>query len=42
MGGLSSHFRDLLVCQDESTLQLLEVSDALKTRYRQQAMTMFR
>jgi DNA polymerase III subunit gamma/tau len=37
IGGLSTHFRDLLVCRDDATLQLLEVSDALKTRYRQQA-----
>ena len=36
-GGLSSHFRDLLVCHDPSTLQLLEVSDVLKTRYMKQA-----
>jgi DNA polymerase-3 subunit gamma/tau len=38
IGGLSSHLRDLLVCRDASTVQLLEVSDSLKTRYRQQAM----
>ncbi len=38
IGGLSSHLRDLLVCKDASTVQLLEVSDSLKTRYRQQAM----
>jgi DNA polymerase-3 subunit gamma/tau len=38
MGGLSSHFRDLLVCKDESTLPLLEVSDLLKAKYRQQAL----
>ncbi len=38
IGGLSSHFRDLLVCHDEATLQLLEVSEALKIRYRQQAL----
>jgi DNA polymerase-3 subunit gamma/tau len=36
-GGMSSHFRDLLVCRDPATLQLLEVSDVLKTRYRNQA-----
>lgn len=36
-GGLSAHLRDLLVCQDSSTIQLLEVSETLKTRYRQQA-----
>lgn len=38
LSGLSSHFRDLLVCHDQSTLGLLEVSDVLKTRYRQQAL----
>jgi len=38
IGGLSSHFRDLLVCHDEVTLSLLEVSDVLKTGYRQQAV----
>jgi DNA polymerase-3 subunit gamma/tau len=37
IGGLSAHFRDLLVCRDAVTLQLLEVSEALKTRYKQQA-----
>jgi len=37
MSGLSSHLRDLLVCQDSATLQLLEVSEAFKARYRQQA-----
>jgi DNA polymerase III subunit gamma/tau len=38
IGGLSSHLRDLLVCKDASTVQLLEVSDSLKARYRQQAL----
>lgn len=38
IGGLSSHLRDLLVCKDASTVQLLEVSDSLKARYRQQAI----
>ena len=36
ISGLSSHFRDLLVSRDDSTLSLLEVSDALKNRYREQ------
>jgi len=35
--GLSSHFRDLLVCKDETTLQLLEVGKAIAERYRNQA-----
>jgi len=35
--GLAEHFRDVLVCKDEQTLSLLEVSDRLQERYRQQA-----
>lgn len=35
--GLASHFRDLLVSQDESTLSLLEVSAGTRERYRKQA-----
>ncbi len=38
MGGLASHFRDLLVCQDNATVQLLEVSESIKARYRQQTV----
>ena len=37
MTGLSTHLRDLLVCKDARTLPLLEVSDSIQTRYRQQA-----
>ncbi len=37
INGLASHLRDLLVCQDESTLSLLEVSETLRDRYRRQA-----
>lgn len=37
IGGLASHFRDLLVCRDEATLGLLEVADDVKARYREQA-----
>ena len=37
MSGLSKHFRDLLVCKAESTLQLLEVSDSIKEKYRAQS-----
>lgn len=37
VAGLAEHFRNLLVCQDTSTLQLLEVSDSLKERYLLQA-----
>ncbi|WP_372650914.1 DNA polymerase III subunit gamma/tau [Draconibacterium sp.] len=35
--GLSSHFRDLLVCKDPVTIQLLEVGGDIKERYRAQA-----
>lgn len=37
ISGLASHFRDLLVCKDTKTVQLLEVTDNLKNRYAQQA-----
>ncbi|MEM1220858.1 MAG: DNA polymerase III subunit gamma/tau [Bacteroidota bacterium] len=37
LGGLAEHLRNLLVCKDESTLQLLAMSDQLGTRYREQA-----
>lgn len=37
LAGLSSHLRDILVSHDEATLPLLEVSEVLKSRYRQQA-----
>ncbi|WP_417602523.1 DNA polymerase III subunit gamma/tau [Owenweeksia hongkongensis] len=35
--GLAAHFRDLLVCQDPKTLQLLEVGESTKARYGQQS-----
>jgi DNA polymerase-3 subunit gamma/tau len=35
--GLSSHLRDLLVCKDSVTVQLLEVGGEIKERYKQQA-----
>jgi DNA polymerase III subunit gamma/tau len=35
--GLSKHFRDLLICNDTSTLQLLEVGNNIKERYKQQS-----
>ncbi len=35
--GLQDHLRNLLVVQDEKTIQLLEVSDSLKGRYLEQA-----
>lgn len=37
VGGLSKHFRDLAVCRDAATLELLEVGDGLRQRYKIQA-----
>ena len=37
INGLASHFRDLLVCKDEATLPLLEVSKSIAERYRTQS-----
>ncbi len=37
INGLSSHFRDLLVCKDESTLVLLEVSTNVREKYKVQS-----
>lgn len=36
--GLSSHFRDLLVCKDEITLKLLEVSPNIRLKYKEQSI----
>jgi DNA polymerase-3 subunit gamma/tau len=35
--GLNSHFRDLLVSRDQSTLRLLETTPLIRQRYQQQA-----
>ncbi|MDO6392063.1 DNA polymerase III subunit gamma/tau [Pontibacter sp. BT731] len=35
--GIGEHFRSLLVCKDAQTVQLLEVSDNIKTRYAEQS-----
>ena len=35
--GLAAHFRDLLVCRDESTLVLFEVGASIRDRYREMA-----
>ena len=35
--GIGEHFRGLLVCKDNATVQLLEVSDNVKARYVEQA-----
>ena len=37
IGGLASHFRELLVSQDAATLPLLEVADSVRQRYAEQA-----
>jgi len=37
INGLAEHFRNILVCKDAKTLQLLEVSDNLKDKYHTQA-----
>ena len=37
INGLASHFRDLLVAKDKSTLELLEVGDVAKKKYLEQA-----
>ncbi len=37
ISGLASHFRDLLVCKNPSTLELLDVSDKSKQEYLKQA-----
>jgi DNA polymerase III subunit gamma/tau len=36
--GLGNHVRNLLVCKDEITLKLLEVSDSIKEKYKQQSI----
>lgn len=38
ISGLASHFRDLMVCQNEQTIQLLEVGDETKTKYQEQSI----
>jgi DNA polymerase-3 subunit gamma/tau len=37
INGLAEHFRNLMVCKDESTLNLLDTSDAILEKYRNQA-----
>ena len=37
VGGLSSHLRNLLVCQDTSTHKLLDMSPSVAQRYKQQS-----
>lgn len=38
IGGLASHFRNLLMSRDEQTLPLLDVSEQVRQRYHEQAM----
>lgn len=35
--GIGEHFRSLLVCKDQATIQLLEVSDNIKAKYAEQS-----
>lgn len=37
ISGLSSHFRDLMVCKDPQTVELLEVGATIKENYKNQA-----
>ncbi|MDP3437207.1 MAG: DNA polymerase III subunit gamma/tau [Bacteroidales bacterium] len=37
IGGLSVHFRDLLICKDKSTIQLLELAPSFIQKYREQS-----
>ncbi len=37
IGGLAGHLRDLLVCRDPATVQLLEVGGDIRERYKDQA-----
>jgi len=37
IAGLASHFRDLMVCQNDQTVELLEVGEETKTKYLEQA-----
>ncbi len=37
IAGLSSHFRDLMVCKDSATIELLEVGASIKEKYLTQA-----
>jgi DNA polymerase-3 subunit gamma/tau len=37
ISGLSSHFRDILMCKDIQTLSLLEVGEVITERYKRQA-----
>lgn len=38
INGLAEHFRNLLICQDVSTLKLLEVGENIKEKYKEQSL----
>ncbi len=38
IAGLMSHFRNLLVCKDETTLKLVEAGSAIRDKYREQTL----
>jgi DNA polymerase-3 subunit gamma/tau len=37
LNGFASHLRNILVCKDVSTIKLMEVSDSVKSKYKEQA-----
>ncbi|MEO9893786.1 DNA polymerase III subunit gamma/tau [Aurantibacter sp.] len=37
ISGLASHFRDLMVCQHQQTIELLEVGETAKAQYKEQS-----
>jgi len=37
IGGLSTHFRDLLICKERSTIKLLELAPGVVERYKEQS-----
>ena len=37
LNGLSQHFRDILISADSNTIQLLEVSESIKTKYQEES-----
>lgn len=37
ISGLASHFRDLMVCQNQNTIKLLEVGELVKSKYFEQS-----
>lgn len=39
INGLSKHLRDIMMCKSENTLQLLEVGESIKEKYKTQAAT---